>query len=179
MLALSGNKIILKNLKVAISQELAIEEQSGLGSSTDKAETGNKAKVLSISGILPFSEHKHLATLFALAGAKDDDKRTTYRISNRTARAAKVTQVKFQGSLRADENESIRAWAISFELGEHLSVAEREEKKEPPKPATQQKAEGVETKKEEEKTQGDVPPQTNVETSWLMDFLQSVDDALA
>lgn len=178
MLSLNGSQIALKGLKISVSQDLAVEEKSGLGSGTDTADTGNKAKILSITGTLPFKEAKTLSTLFSLAGAKDNDERLTYRISNSTAKALKITQVKFQGQLRADENETLRQWAISFELAEHLSVAEREEKKAPAKEAVQQKVSGVETPAPKAPTASE-PPKTEVDISLFMQCLQYLDDALA
>ncbi len=178
MLVLSGVKIKLKGLKVSVSQDLNVEDKSGLSSSTDSAEVGNKGKIVSVSGLLPFSCRSHLSQIFSIAGAKNGDERTTYRIVNRSAAAAKVTQVRFQGALRADEDSTLAAWSISFDLAEHISVAEREQKKEKPKAAKQQTSEGTETPAKEGATKTDAPPET-IETSWLMEFLKSVDDALA
>ena len=69
-----------------------------------------------------------------MAEAQDNDARQINRISNQTAEALKIRQVKFQGVVRADEQESHRQWSVSFELVEHLSVPERVEQRQPDKP---------------------------------------------
>lgn len=178
MLILSGTKINLKSLRISVSQQLAGEDKSGASSGTDSAETGDKAKILHVTGTLPFTESKILSTLFSLACAKDKNARLTYRISNKTATALKITQVKFQGALRADEDATLRIWSISFELAEHISVAEREEKKEKPKEAAQQKVSGVETPAPKTPNP-DEPPGTETDTSLFMQLLKNIDDALA
>ncbi|MEZ9472106.1 adenine glycosylase, partial [Vibrio lentus] len=98
--------------------------------------------------------------------------------SNKTAEALKIRQVKFQGVVRADEQESHRQWSVSFELVEHLSVPERVEQRQPDKPAAQQKVQGVNTPVETGQTD-DVPPDTQVELTGVMKVLKSVDNALA
>lgn len=178
MLILSGAKISLKSLRISVSQRLAGEDKSGASSGTDSAETGDKAKILHVTGTLPFTESKILSTLFSLASARDKNARLTYRISNATSKALKITQVKFQGTLRADEDAALRQWSISFELAEHISVAEREEKKEKPKEAAQQKIGGVETPAPKADNP-DEPPNTETDTSLFMKCLKMLDDALA
>ena len=178
MLALSGTKINLKSLRISVSQQFSSEDKSGTSSQTDRAETGDKAKILHVTGVLPFAESKTLSRLFALAGAKEKGSRLPYRIDNKTAKALKITQIKFHGALRADEDATLKLWSISFELIEHISIAEREEKKEPIKEASQQKTSGIETPAPKEQN-ADEPPGTEPDTSLFMRCLKSLDEALA
>ena len=178
MLALSGTKINLKSLRISVSQQFSSEDKSGASSQTDRAETGDKAKILHVTGILPFNQSKILSSLFSLASSKEKDAKATYRISNKTADALKITQVKFQGNLRADEDATLRLWSISFELAEHISVAEREEKKEKPKNAVQQKVSGIETPAPKA-ANVDEPPNTETDTSLFMQCLKKLDEMLA
>lgn len=179
MLTLSATQIPLKELKVTARQQLAGQDMSGSSAATDQAETGDKAKVLAVTGVLLYSQHHHLNQLYALAGAKENGERSVYRINNRTAEALKISQVKFQGTLTAQEDSSRQLWQVSFELVEYLSVAERTEKREPPKTATQQKVSGIETPQTASSPQTDAPPESEVEFTGVMGFLQSVDKALA
>ncbi|MEZ9340665.1 adenine glycosylase, partial [Vibrio splendidus] len=103
--------------------------------------------------------------------------RTIYRISNKTAEALKMRQVKFQGSIRAEEQDTHRQWSVSFELVEHLSVPERVEQRQPDKPAAQQKVQGVNTPVDAGQSD-DVPPGTEVELTLLMRVLHATENAL-
>lgn len=179
MLTLSGAQLPLKSLRVSVRQQLAGQDMSGQTAATDQAETGDKAKVLSVSGTIPFERQPDLSKLFELAGAKEQDARQVYRISNRTALALKIREVKFQGNIRADEQESLRQWAVSFELVEHMSVPERVEQRQTEKTAVQQKVQGVTTPATEVLASAEVPPGTEVETSGFMRFLKYLDNQLA
>ena len=178
MLILNGAQLPLKNLRISVRQQLAGQDMSGQTSATDQAETGSKGKILTVKGVIPFTKNQLLTHLFSMAEAQDNDARQIYRISNKTAEALKIRQVKFQGSIRADEQESHRQWSVSFELVEHLSVPERVEQRQPDKPAAQQKVQGVNTPVETGQTD-DVPPDTQVELTGVMKVLKSVDNALA
>lgn len=152
---------------------------SGSSAATDQAETGDKATVLVVTGTLPFTQAKSLNRLYTLARAKGNSARVIYRIGNRTAEALKISQVKFQGTVTAQEDAQLRQWHIAFELVEHLSISERTEKREPPKPAAQQKATGVATPAPPPTATADVPPDTEVEMTGFMGVLQDLDKALA
>lgn len=179
MLSLSAVRIPIKGLKVTARQQLAGQDMSGNSASTDQAETGDKGKVLAVTGTLPYDKAPTLNQLYTLAGAKLDGARMIYRIDNRTANALKVSQVKFQGTITAQEDAQLRQWLISFELVEHMSVAERTESREEPKPAAQQKAAGVETPTTPPTASTETPPDTEVEMTGVMGYLQSIDKALA
>ncbi|STQ77254.1 baseplate complex protein [Grimontia hollisae] len=178
MLTLSATPIPLKGVNVTARQPLAGQDMSGSSAATDQAETGDKATVLVVTGTLPFRQAKDLNRLYTLARAKDNSARVTYRIANRTAEALKISQVKFQGTVTAQEDAQLRQWQIAFELVEHLSVAERTEKREPPKPAAQQKAAGVATPAAPPTASAEVPPDTDMEMSVFMSVLHAVEKAL-
>ncbi|EKO3922788.1 adenine glycosylase [Vibrio metschnikovii] len=178
MLTLNGIQISLKNLRISVRQQLAGQDMSGQSSATDQAETGNKGKVLAVSGIIPFSKSEILSNLFNMAGGQQESARQIYRISNKTASTLKVREVKFQGTIRADEQETQRQWSVSFELIEHLSVPERVEQRQSEQPAAQQKVQGINTPIEAGQAE-DVPPETEVELTGVMKFLKKLDNALA
>ncbi|AOY11852.1 adenine glycosylase [Salinivibrio sp. SS3] len=181
MLSLSGTPIQLKNLKVTARHRLAGDDMSGQSAATDQAETGDKAKVLAVTGTLNYAEHNALSQLFALSSAKDKGARKIYRIQNRTAKTVKIREVKFQGTITAQEDAQKRQWMISFELVEHHSVPERQEQREDDKKAQQQKVDGATTPVEngEATAQADVPPDTDVELTGFMGLLKKLDEALA
>ncbi|EKA5860755.1 adenine glycosylase [Vibrio alginolyticus] len=178
MLSLNGTQLPLKNLRICVRQQLAGQDMSGQTSATDQAEMGSKGKILTIKGLIPFTKKQLLTNLFSLAEAQEDGARQIYRISNKTAEALKIRQVKFQGAVRADEQDSHRQWSVSFELVEHLSVPERVEQRQPDKPAAQQKVQGVNTPVDAGQSD-DVPPGTEVELTGVMKVLKAVDNALA
>ena len=131
MLNLNSTSIILKSLRITASQELASEDASGQSSSTDVAETGIKAKTLSVNGLLPFNKAEHLAELFNMAEATESGARAIYRISNNTASALGVKQVRFSSKIEAVEQETTRQWAVSFTLSEYRSVPQKVEERTP------------------------------------------------
>lgn len=131
MLTLNSLSITLKSLRITASQELASEDASGQSSSTDVAETGIKAKALSVNGLLPFNKAEHLAELFNMAEATESGARSIYRISNNTASALGVKQVRFSSKIEAVEQQTTRQWAISFTLVEYRSVPQKVEERTP------------------------------------------------
>lgn len=174
MLTLNAQKILLKALRITASQELATEDASGQSSSTDAAETGMKAKMLSVTGFIPFTDVANLTNLFKLAEATEGGARVTYRIANRTAEALGVKQVKFSSSIEAVEQETTRQWSISFTLAEVRSVPQKKEERTPKPAAAQQGATGQTAAAEE-----NAPPQTEVPLTGLTAWLKSVDNSLA
>ncbi|WP_146449944.1 adenine glycosylase [Vibrio kanaloae] len=177
MLTLNGTQLPLKNLRISVRQQLAGQDMSGQTSATDQAETGSKGKILSVKGVIPFTKKQLLTNLFSMADAQENEARTIYRISNKTAEALKMRQVKFQGSIRAEEQDTHRQWSVSFELVEYLSVPERVEQRQPDKPAAQQKVQGVNTPVDAGQSD-DVPPGTEVELTLLMRVLHATENAL-
>jgi hypothetical protein len=130
----------LKSLRITASQELASDDASGQSSSTDVAETGTKAKMLMVSGNLLFNQAKNLTQLFELAEATENGARVTYRISNQTAEALGVKQVRFASKIEAVEQQTTRQWSVSFTLQEYRSVPQKVEERQPDAAANQQGA---------------------------------------
>lgn len=128
MLSLNGQIIKMDAMTVAMTMELKDQDMSGQSSGTDAAEQGDKGKKLTFAGIIPFKSVETLSKLYQLASAKDDsDSRATYRIGSDLARALKIRQAKFTGSINATEHGSLLAWKVSFDLREVNGVAEQKE----------------------------------------------------
>ncbi|ABZ75907.1 conserved hypothetical protein [Shewanella halifaxensis HAW-EB4] len=138
MLLINGAALKLKALQITASQELASEDASGQSSSTDSAETGAKAKMLSVAGFIPFTEVAQLSDLFNMAEATEAGARMIYRISNHTASALGVKQVRFASKIDAVEQQTTRQWRVSFTLSEYRSVPEKKEQRLPQATANQQ-----------------------------------------
>lgn len=127
-LALNGEAIRLKNMRVTVSQQFPDKDQSGGTSSTAKSEEGAKGKELRVSGEVPFKNIDILARLFQLANATDSGgARTVYRVANNVARAVNLREASFSGTLDAPQQEGRMSWLVTFTLTEFLSVAEKKE----------------------------------------------------
>ncbi|WP_351014999.1 adenine glycosylase [Shewanella sp. AC91-MNA-CIBAN-0169] len=140
MLTLNATAIRLKSLRITASQELASDDASGQSSSTDVAETGTKAKMLMVSGNVLFTQAENLTQLFGLAEATENGARMIYRISNKTAEALGVKQVRFASKIEAVEQQTTRQWSVSFTLQEYRSVPQKVEERQPDAEANQQGA---------------------------------------
>ncbi|MGF1696542.1 DNA-binding protein [Vibrio lamellibrachiae] len=128
MLSLDGEIIPLKNLKVGCTKEFKSKDMSGQASSTDSSEQGDKGVKINVSGILAFRDEEWLSTLSDMSSQKDDNgNRKVFRIGNRDTRLYKVREVKFDGSLKSNEHDSLLAWVISFSLREYSSAAEQKQ----------------------------------------------------
>ncbi len=125
-------------MRITAGVELASQDASGQTSSTNTAETGIKPKTLNVSAMLPFTDENILSQLFSMAESLTDGARTVYRITNATASAIGVKQVRFNGRLEATEQESTRQWAISFQLQEYRSVPQKTEERLPQTAAVEQ-----------------------------------------
>ena len=120
MLTINATKIILKSLRITASQELATEDASGQSS--------------------PFTDKQQLTNLFKLAEATESGARVIYRISNKTAEALGVKQVRFASKIEAVEQQTTRQWSVSFTLQEYRSVPQKVEERQPDAVANQQGA---------------------------------------
>lgn len=128
MITLNGEIIKLDGMTVSMTMELKDQDMSGQSSATDAAEQGDKGKKLTFAGLIPFKSVETLTKLYQLASAKDDaDSRQVYRLGNDMARALKIREAKFTGSINATEHGSLLAWNVSFELREYNGVAEQKE----------------------------------------------------
>lgn len=127
-LALNGEAIPLKNMRVTVSQQLQDKDQSGQTSATTKSEQGAKGKELRISGEIPFKNPEILKRIFELASATDaGGNRQKYRVAHEMARAVNFREATFSGTLDAPQQDGKMAWLVTFTLAEHISVQEKRE----------------------------------------------------
>lgn len=127
MLALNGEAIRLKNMRVTVSQQFPDKDQSGGTSSTAKSEEGAKGKEVRVSGEIAFKDVAILTRLFQLANATSGGKRTVYRVANNVARAVNLREASFSGTLDAPQQDGRMSWLVTFTLSEFMSVAEKKE----------------------------------------------------
>lgn len=127
-LALNGEAIPLKNIRVTLSQQFPDKDQSGQTSATSKSEQGAKGKELRINGEIAFKDVAILTRIFQLANATDSGgKRVVYRVANSVARAVNLREASFSGTIDAPQQDGRMSWAVTFTLTEHISVAEKKE----------------------------------------------------
>lgn len=130
-------------MTVAVSAPLKDEDASGETSSTARAKKGNKGKKLEARCSIPFRQAEDMGELMRVAEATENGDGKLYTITNDTANTAGMRQGRFTGTIRADEDELLRKWNVSFTLAEHVSVPEMAEAREPGKSAGVQKNEGT------------------------------------
>ncbi|EAB8055730.1 hypothetical protein EXB42_19235 [Salmonella enterica subsp. enterica serovar Agona] len=127
-LALNGEAIQLKNMRVTITQQFQDKDQSGQTSSTTKSEQGMKGKELRVSGEVPFKNKEILRRIFELASATDTSgQRQKYRVAHEQARAVNFREATFTGTLDAPQQDGKMSWLVTFTLTEHISVQEKKE----------------------------------------------------
>lgn len=158
------------DLRVSLAHQFKDEDASGETSSTSKAKKGTKGKRLECKIFIRFKDEADLRELTRAAEQTSGGDNKVYSITNRTANAAGMRQGRFSGDFKADEQDGLRCWLVSFTLAEHISVPERAESRETPKSAEAQQNEGetVAPKAKEEKQ----------ELSWFERKLKTVSDAL-
>lgn len=139
-LQLNQQSIPGQDIKVTIKLPFGDSDLSGQSSSTTSAETGTKAKELTVSLIVPFEKKEWLTAIdgFAEALDKTTGARTVYRIGHDAANAIKFYEGKFSGELTIRELDDTQGWQVGFMMKEHLSVPERKSQREAIKPARQQ-----------------------------------------
>ena len=106
ILALDGEAIIMKNLRITLGMQYQDKDQSGQTSSTTHAEQGIKAKELQVSGLIPFRDDKTLTRLATMASTTTSGgAMKTWRVANLTANVVGIRQVVFAGKLEAAEQD--------------------------------------------------------------------------
>ncbi|EPG9693452.1 hypothetical protein L9F39_000810 [Klebsiella aerogenes] len=127
-LALNGEAIPLKNMRVTLTQQFQDKDQSGQTSATTKSEQGIKGKELRVSGEIPFKSPEVLKRIFDLASATGSDgQRQKYRVAHEMARAVNFREATFTGTLDAPQQDGKMSWLVTFTLTEHVSVQEKRE----------------------------------------------------
>lgn len=130
MFALDGKTFDIKNLMVNFSRDYKSQDMSGMSSSTDDSEQGEKAAELEISGLIAFKNLTQLTELEQMSAAKDEKgDRKVYRVVNDVANAFKIKMAKFAGRFSVVQQENQMAWQVSFSLTEHHSIAEQKEQR--------------------------------------------------
>lgn len=127
-LALNGEAILLKNMRVTVSQQFQDKDQSGQTSATTKSEQGIKGKELRVSGEIPYKNPEILRRIFELGSATDaGGQRQKYRVAHEAARAVNFREATFTGTT----GRAAAGWAyvplVTFTLTEHISVQEKRE----------------------------------------------------
>ena len=127
-LALNGEAILLKNMRVTVSQQFQDKDQSGQTSATTKSEQGIKGKELRVSGEIPYKNPEILRRIFELGSATDaSGQRQKYRVAHEAARAVNFREAPFTGTLDAPPQDGRMSWLVTFTLTEHISVQEKRE----------------------------------------------------
>ncbi len=154
------------DIKVSATLTLAGEDLSGQSSYTPQAETGDKPKAMSVTTNIKFDNPADLTRLVNMAEAKNDnDSRQVYNIINTTAKAMNIRQVTFQGDLQVKEQDSLRAWSVSFKLIEFDSIPEKKEQRATTAAVKEQAAAGVPIVPIE----SPLADQTAAQLSWLQE----------
>jgi hypothetical protein len=128
MMQLDDFRIPGKNLNVKGNLEIRTEDIAGETSGTDSVEKGTKPKVLRVSVSIPFKTPLDLTAMVKAAEAVSaSGERKIYTITNLTANAAGIRQVRFFEQFNWEEADALRMWNVSFSLKEYLSNPERVE----------------------------------------------------
>ena len=175
---LNNYRVPQKNRIVSLSAPLPAQDISGQTASTTTVDKGQKAQELSVTLTLNFTEAAELNALQTVARAKDDNgDPVIYTVVDPLAKAMNIRQVKFVGTFRVNESQGQQAWAISFTLSEHLSVAEKKEQRQQAAQVQAQQAEG-DSVTPPETTPASEQPNAPELTAWES-LLQSIDNVLA
>jgi hypothetical protein len=114
--------------KVNCGIKLAGEDLSGAGSYLVTSDNGVKAAVVSVVTKIPYEDKKQLAQLVTKSKALDSNgARIVRTVNSDVTEAFKVRKVKFDGDVKATEDEEVKAWVVTFKLLEVLSKSEREQ----------------------------------------------------
>jgi len=128
VIALDGWQVPGYETKIKSGFKLAGDDLSGFGSFSLSSDNGVKPAVLSVVTKIPFSDKSQLAELVTKAKALDDNgARVISTVNCDVAESFKVRKVKFDGEFNAVEDDSMKAWVVSFKLLEVLSKSEREQ----------------------------------------------------
>lgn len=162
-LRLNNKMVNGKEMNISIKLPFKDSDLSGQGSGTETAETGTKAKEMTVSLVVPFEYPQWLTeiTEFAEAIDKTTGRRLVYRIGNEAADAMKFYQACFSGELNVIELTDPLAWKVSFSMREKLSVPERKQQRDELSPAQQQSL-GGDTNSEEAEENDNIPPNANL-----------------
>lgn len=161
-------------LKVAIATTFVAQDLSGETSASDSAHKGIKAKEITVSFSVTRDAPDVVSGFYRIAEAVDSNgDLVVYAITQDSANAANVRQVKFAGRIDQREDETHDQWLISFKLTEYLSVPEKNEQRQDTAAAAIPATEG-------ETIAGAAPDTTEPESLTSFEsVLKIIDDAVA
>ncbi|MFZ2405546.1 MAG: hypothetical protein WAW41_10445, partial [Methylobacter sp.] len=138
-LYLNGEKVPGHAQKFSLDLKFPSEDTSGNGSSTAKADKGDKGKTFKVKLSIKYVDDGDLSLLVNMAEAKDGNgERVIYNIVNKTANAANMRQGFFDESFSIAEDDATERWNVSFSMSEHQSVPEKKEARKAEKKVTEQ-----------------------------------------
>ncbi len=118
------------NQKVEVILSLERKDLSGQSSDSSFANSGAKPHKVQVSTQIAMEDKNDLRRLAEVARACDaHDEPIIYEVDDDLCDAHKIRQVIFCGQLKSTEADGVRAWAVTFELQEFQSVAERREER--------------------------------------------------
>jgi len=134
------------NQKVEVTLPLDRKDLSGQSSASSFANAGAKAQKVSVSTLIAMENADDLTQLAEIARACDaKDEPIVYEIDDSLSNALKIRQVIFCGEFKSSEADGVRAWQVSFQLQEYLSVAEKREQRAMEKAPKEEPAQDGET----------------------------------
>lgn len=140
---LDNFKVPGKDLKVNGVLRIKGAKLNGSTSSTTNVHQGYEPKKILVTVQIAHDKEGELNSIFTAAETLgDDDSPKVYTIADKTANAMGVKQVKFIGDVRVRVKGKLKAWLVSFTLLEHLSVAEKIEKRQSPNEPIEASSEG-------------------------------------
>jgi len=136
ILETNGISFELKLSDLNVSFKLPIKNKK-VGSNTSSSETinqGTKPKEISVSGIVKYEDEENLKELIKKAEAvNDDETRTVYTVTDKTANVGDVREVIFNNDFNVKKMAKFEAWNVDFTLLQYNSVAEKKEIRAAPK----------------------------------------------
>jgi hypothetical protein len=127
-ISLNGWQVPGYETKVSCGFKLAGEDLSGSGSFIVNSDNGVKASVVRVVTKVPYDEVNKLTELINRSKALDGNgARIILTVNSDITNAFKVRKVKFDGDVKAAEDEKVKAWNVTFSLLEVLSKSEREQ----------------------------------------------------
>lgn len=176
LLRLNAYNVPGHDLKIGGGMDIKAADASGETSSTDEVDKGTKGKKLSVSLVIKFTDESDLRRLTRIAEAKTNGERTVYTITNLTANAMGIRQVRFAENFNVQEKDGLRAWDVSFTLKEYLSNPERVEQREEKTESVAQTSDGTTT---EETREAETAEAVEEAVTGIAKVLQLIDKALA
>jgi hypothetical protein len=127
LLVIDDQEIPGYEMRIRCESPMPADDLSGQSSASLEAEKGHKPRTLRVSTKIRYQDKQQLHALVQLSTKLADGRRHVYTITNDTAAAFNIRQVRFSEKLAASEIDGEQAWAVDFVLREVLSVPEKVE----------------------------------------------------